>query len=117
MVHRHHPGVGYSHPVPGVHEGHLQQEEEVQQQSPVPGGGAGASPPVLPPHGLRVPCLRSLQDQNSQETLEAVVEEAAARVTVTHTLRGPRVLLASGRCLVTTARHGRSQGSHRGAFQ
>lgn len=46
-----HPRVGYSHPIAGVHCSHLQQEEEVQQQSPVPRGGAGASPPVLPPHG------------------------------------------------------------------
>ena len=89
----------------------------MQQQSPVTGGGAGALPPVLPPHGSRILCLCSLQDQDSREVVEAVVEEAATRVTVTHTFMGPRVLLASGRCLVTTARHGRSQGSHRGAFQ
>ena len=93
------------------------QEEEVQQQSPVTGGGAGVSPPVLPPHGSSVPCLCPLQDQDSREVVEAVVEEAATRVTVTHTLRDPRTLLASGRCLVTTARHGRSQRSHRSAFQ
>lgn len=29
--HHGHPRVGYSHPVAGVHGGHLQEEEEVQQ--------------------------------------------------------------------------------------
>ncbi|KAK8401871.1 hypothetical protein O3P69_001160 [Scylla paramamosain] len=42
-------------PKPVPRRSHLQQEQKVQQQPPVPGGGAGASPPVLPPHGWRLP--------------------------------------------------------------
>lgn len=112
-----HPGVGYSHPVAGVHGGHLQQKEEVQQQSPVPGGGGGASPPVLPPHGWRPPCSGSLEIRPRGWRWSWWRQRRASPSPTRHTVRGSRVLLASGRCLVTTARHGCSQGSHRGAFQ